>query len=211
MTTQRRGNKFPLILYRKIVGRYRWLAFLIALTFGGAWYGVKTQLLTQLAPSSADPLAAGSLIAIIYWLYAWLSPRLAFAQARHDHLLIRTPFFRMRVPYHLIRNTRPVDPRKVFFPSSLKPRDRNLLRLYRRQTALGVDLLEFPRPPWTLRLFLHRLFFAPDRTGLLLYVRNWQALSQQISVRLDAWRMGRDSSRRGAVSDAAYILNDEEG
>jgi len=57
-------------------------------------------------------------------------------------------------------------------------------------------------------LFLHDLFFAPDRTGLVLIVADWMDISNQLSDRLQAWHDSRHN--RAARFDAATILDDAD-
>jgi hypothetical protein len=51
--------------------------------------------------------------------------------------------------------------------------------------------------PRTLRFFLSRFFFAPNKSILILIVPDWMALSHQLASVLDAYRANQ---REGADS-----------
>jgi hypothetical protein len=83
-----------------------------------------------------------------------------------------------------------------------------LLAPFFGRTVLGIDLTELPLPRGLLNLFLSRFFFAPDQTGLLLIVNDWMALSQQLGVRVDAWRQGRQDRPQRRGPDAGHFLDE---
>jgi hypothetical protein len=61
-----------------------------------------------------------------------------------------------------------------------------------------------------LRLFFSRYLFAPDQTGLVLVVRDWMALSRQISTIGEKARATGQARGRGIGVGASAILDDEE-
>ena len=207
---RRHGDRFRLILYRRMIGRHRWTVFLIAITFFGSWYLINSQQLHWVPPVSPDLLLIAGAITLCYWIFTLLGPLLAYTQARETHLRLQTPFYRLTIPYRHIRSVRPVEIRKAFSPSSLNGLQRRFLGPFFNRTAVAVDLQDLPRPSPMLRLYFHKFLFAPDSPGFVLLVDNWIALSHQLSNRIDAWRMQHSRSPRSGASDAAQILMDPQ-
>lgn len=202
------GDRFPLLLYHFAVSRYRRPAMLLALLLLGLWYPVSLDLLPWPKPPSDAWLLAGGAVSVAFWLFALIGPRLAYVQPREDHLRLQTPIYRLKVSYRRILNTRAAELAKIFPPSSVSSGKRRLLLPFYGRTAVGVDLEGYPLHPMLMRLFLHALFFAPDRTGLILIVADWMRLSNQLSDRLQAWQESR--RHHAARSDAAAILDDTD-
>lgn len=203
------GDRFPLLLYRAAVTRYRAPTFLLAALLLGLWLAVSLDRVAWPAPATGPWLFAGGAVSALAWLYALLAPRWAYVQPRSDHLRLRTPIYRLNISYRRVLTTRPVRIAKAFPPSGLPRAQRKLLAPFLSHTALGVDLRGFPVAPTVLHLFLHPLFIAPDRTGLILIVGDWMALSEQISDRMESRRVEQQSRRRH-FSDAARILAEDE-
>jgi hypothetical protein len=204
MTDLRPGKRFPLLLYYYAVTRYRRPAMLLALLLLGLWYPVSLDMLPWPRPPADGWLLAGGFVCAAFWLFAWVGPRFAYVQPRENHLRLQTPIYRLKVSYRRILNTRAIELAKALPPSSLSKGAQRLLLPFYDRTAVGVDLDGYPLHPWLMRLFLHSLFFAPDRTGLVLIVDDWMRLSNQLSDRLQAWHASR--GHRTPRSDAAAIL-----
>lgn len=210
MAQRRVGRRHRLLLYGHVMSRYRRRALLLALLLLGLWYPVSLGLLWWPRPPADAWLLAGGAVAAAAWLFTWLGPRLAYVQPRQDHLRLQTPIYRLKISYRRIQNVRPVHLARTFPPERVPRSHRRLLEPFYGATALGVDLHGYPLPPLLLRLFLHPLFLAPDRTGLVLIVADWMALSQDLASRLDAWRTARTERGQAPISDAARILQAEE-
>jgi hypothetical protein len=202
------GDRFPLLLYRRAVTRQRWTALFLAVLLLILWFVVSRGLVDWPRPPADAFLLAGGIVSAAYGLFTLIAPIFAYAQARQDHLRIQTPIYRLKVSYRRIQATRPVDLVRAFPPSSLKSSDRTLLAPFFGRTAVGIDLTELPLPRGLLGLFLHRLFFAPDQTGLLLVVEDWMAFSQQLNVRVDSWRQARQDWPKRQGPSAGELLGD---
>ncbi len=210
MAPRSSGDRFRLLIYREAIGRYRLPAFLLSVMLLGLW-ALRGRLPLAWPPIERAPwLLAGGLTSSLAFLFLWLAPGLAYVQPRRDHLRVQTPFYRMKVSYRRVHNTRPVDVGRMFPPSSIRGSDRALLRRLYGKTALGVDLRGLPLSRLVLRLFFHRLLFAADTEGLVLIVDKWMPLSNQLSSLIDAWRSAQQSRPRGSGVGASAILDDEE-
>lgn len=210
MAKIKQGDRFRLLVYYRVIGRQRLPSFLLSVMCIGLWYAVRYESLAWPSLDTADLLLPAGLLSLTFWVFSLLAPRQAYAQAREDHLRLQTPIYRVKVDYSRIQNTRPVKIGKVFSPSTLKLGQRRFLAPYIGHTALAIDLDEKPRYFRFLRLFLHRFTFAPDSAGFIILVDDWIALSHQLSSRIDSWRMAHNVHLRGDVSDAAYILQEDE-
>ncbi len=208
MSDQPIGDRFRLLLYERRVKRFRQPALTLALLFWVLWYLVKENYLQWPPPPNAPWLMAGALVALIFWLFTLIAPRMAYAQPRADHLRLQTPIYRLKISYRRIHNTRPIDFAKTFPPSSVKRSDRWLLRPYFGATALGVDVNEWPLSPTVLRLFFNRYFLAPDQPSFVILVQDWMALSNQLSSMMDTWRGISRERPRGPGISATDILRD---
>jgi hypothetical protein len=203
---RRRRSRFRLLLYDRVMSRTRFPSLLLAVVSLGLWYGVTSQLIDWLSPDKASLLLPSGCLFIGYWLFTVISPLLAYVQILEDHLLLKTPFYRITIPYQNILNTRPVEVQKLFNPSKLSSNQYSLLRPLFGRTALAIDLQGLPPPGFRLRLFFHRLTFSPDTLGLVLLVQDWLGLSHLLSNKVDEWRMTHTSHITRGASDAADIL-----
>jgi hypothetical protein len=210
MARRTSGGRFPLLLYSHAIGRYRAPAMLLAVLLLGLWYLVGGRQVAWPSPSTEPWLLAGGLTSLLFFLLVWVAPRFAYVQPRQDHLVVRTPIYRMKISYRRVVNTRPVDLARMFPPGSTRGSYRRLLRPFYGRTALGVDLRGLPMSKFTLRLFFHPLLLAADGAGLVLVVRDWMALSNQLSSLVDAWRSSQQVRPRGRGIGAAAILNEDD-
>ncbi len=199
------GYRHPLVLYKVVISRFRRPAFILSLLLLGLWLPVSRSRLSWPAPSAAPWLFAGGAVAALFWGFTLIGPQFTHAQARSNHLRIRTPIYRLNVSYRRVESTHPVKLAKEFAPGTVARGHRKLIEPFIDHTALGVDLHEYPLHPLVLRLFLHPLFLAPDRTGLVLIVDDWMKLSAEISDRMGV-EQGRDERDTPHFSDAARIL-----
>ena len=203
-----RGGRFPLLLYRRLIARYRTPTFLLAVLQLGLWYPVSAGWLDWPRPPDDAWLLAGGAVSLAVYLIVLVTPSLAYVQARPDHLRIQTPLYRLKISYRRIHNTRPVDFARTFPPSSLRGGERKLLAPFFGKTALGLDLHALPLSRLALRLYFSRFLFAPDQPGLILLVNDWMGLSRQISTIGEQWRASAQTRGRGTGVGA--ILEDEE-
>lgn len=204
------GDRFPLLIYRQALGRYRGPGLLLTLALLGLWLPVSRDLLPWPRPPADQWLLAGGLVSLAFTLLTWVGPHWAYAQAHHDHLRVQTPIYRLKVSYRRIHGTRPVDVGKIFPPSTLPRLQRELISPFLGRTALGVDLRGLPLHPFLLRLFFSNLLIAPDQQGLVLLVDDWMTFGRQLVSRLDAWRTANQPRSRGPGIGAAAILKTEE-
>ncbi len=203
------GDRFPLLLYARVLLPYRRAAFALAILLLGLWYPVSLQWVDWPVPPADRWLMAGGLVSLGFALFTTFAPRAAYVQPMRDHLRLSTPIVRLAISFRRIESTRPMDIAKAFPRAVLRSGERRLLAPFAGKTALAVDLYALPVRPVLLRLFFHRLMLSPDRTGFLFIVSDWIELSRQLSSRLDAWRTTQQSRPRQPGLGAADILRDD--
>jgi hypothetical protein len=201
-----RRNRFRLLLYDRVMSRMRLPSLILAALSFGFWYGITSQRISWPSVDKANLLRSSGFFFLGYWLFTVLSPLLAYVRVLDNHLLLRTPIYRLRIPYQNILNTRLVEVQKLFQPSKLSASQHGLLRPFFGRTAVAIDLQGLSPPGIRLRLFFHRLIFSPDTLGLVLLVQDWLGLSHLLSIKLDEWRMIHSSHITRGASDAADIL-----
>lgn len=204
------GQPFPLLLYHRVVSRYRRPSWLLAALLLGLWLAVRLGIVGWPAPSGAPWLFAGGSVAALFWGFTMVGPRLAYVQTREDHVRLQTPIYRLKVSYRRILTSRPVSVAKTYDLGPLSRAERRLLEPFLGKTALSLDLRGYPLRPVLLRFFFHPFFLAPDGTGFVLIVDDWMELSEQLSDHLEAYRAKRSDRGAAPFSDAARILSQED-
>jgi hypothetical protein len=209
MSDQQIGDRFRLLLYERMIIRYRQPALTLTLLFWVLWYLVRKNILEWPPPPTAPWLMAGGLVTLIFWLFTLIAPRMAYAQPFQDHLRLQTPIYRLKISYRRIHNTRPIDFGRTFPPSTVRRSDRWLLKPFFGATALGVDVTDWPLSPGVLKLFFNRYFLAPDQPSFVILVRDWMGLSNQLSTLMNTWRGTSRERPRGPGIGVADILKED--
>jgi len=207
MPASAHGNRYPLLLYRHLISRYRLPSLALAVFL----LGMAGLLFADIAPLPEESfgwLLAGGSASLFVWLMTSLAPSMAYVQPRADHVRVQTPIYRLKISYRRIHSTRPVEVGKVFFRGRLRGREMRSLQPFLGETALMLDLIGWPLAPILLRLFLHRYMLSPDQPGLVLMVTDWMALSKQLSSQIDRYQTDRQPKTRGPGIGASDILRE---
>lgn len=206
VSKQRAKDRFPLLLYKRLIGKQRIPSLLLGLIFLWLWFGVRSETLDWPDPLIAELMLPVGLLCWLFFIFTLIAPRGAFAQPRDDHLLLQTPIFRIKIRYEQIKNTRPVKMGKVFIPTKLRAGRRHFLSKYLAHTGLSIDLIDRPRLMSLLRLFFHSFTFSPDVPGFIILVEDWIRFSHLLSSRIDAWRTEHNIPAKVMASNAAPII-----
>jgi hypothetical protein len=206
----RRLRRFRLSLYGEVLRQHRLPTLLLGLSL--LILGLLTwfQWIPWPQPPLERWLLGASLVALLYWAFCLMAPRLAYVQPRPDRIRIQIPFYRLNISYRRIRNTRPVDIAKAFSRTTTPRRYRRIIRRYHGQTALGIDLSSWPLPRWLLASLLGRMMLAPDQPGFILITREWMELSNQLEGLMSAWMDDQRQQVRHPGANVADILNGKE-
>ena len=193
MADKSRGDKFPLLIYRRWAKMLRLPALLIAIASGVAWWFAPDILL--LAGHDWVPIVIGVIGAIIFF-YSLLAQRASYMQCLPNYVKIRTPFSPVAVSYRRILQVRPIEFHSQFSPAKLNRSQRRLLHPFLGHTAILLELRGFPTGERRLRMWLPWFMFAAEVTGFVLVVEDWMALTRQISTCSDRWVARRQARQR---------------
>ena len=125
----------------------------------------------------------------------------AYVQPHGDHLLLATPFLRMKISYRRIRRASSANLAMLFPPKSLHGFKREILEPLFSLTAVVVDLNALPMPMSTLRFFLSPFFFKDKTPHLVILVRDWMAFSAE----LESQRVVGDEPVQKKVKDLSIL------
>ncbi|MGD1995915.1 MAG: hypothetical protein PVH62_03985 [Anaerolineae bacterium] len=193
MKKRKRGDRFPLLIYRPLGKRWSRLGILTAIISFTLWWFAPQVLSPDVGRTPLRHLALVPVMAGIFLtVYGFAARRLAYVRCFRTYLRIQTPFYPLVVSYRRIQDTRPVQLAKLFDPKREKAAFRNLPRSYWAMTAVAVELNSFPLSERWLRLWLDRYLFTPDMGGFVFLVKDWMGFSQQLDSFLSVYQ-----SRRG--------------
>lgn len=208
MSTKKHGDRYPLLLYRHLISRYRLPSLLLAVFLLGTAALQQQEIITMPRDDSFGWLFSGGVVAMAVWLMTLVAPGFSYIQPRADHLRVQTPIYRLKISYRRIHGTRPVEVGKVYFRGTPKRRELKALQPFLGETALMLDLIGWPLSPIAMRLFLHRYMLSPDQPGLVLMVREWMTLSKQLSSFIDRYQESQRTIKRGPGAGASELLKD---
>jgi hypothetical protein len=185
------GNKHHLLVYRFIAGRYRpagVLLFVIGIIALLPWLmpPIRDVLrldeaflsYTQLAYLGAASMFAGAFL----WIMTIYMQRKAYVQCLPEYMVINTASHRVVVAYQRINTVQPVQVNKVFNVKEIKGREQTFIKPLSGDTALEVELKEFPVPEKRLRRHFSRFLLSPRDKGFVFIVRYPSQLSLEIST-----------------------------
>jgi hypothetical protein len=183
MAKKTKGDKFPLLVYRRWARMLRWSSFFIFLISAAAlWFDLDASLISGRVWLFYIAAGVGLLI-FVYSVYAY---RASYVQCFTNYVRIRTPFLAVAVSYKRVLQVRPVD-FHTQLPAKLRSPQMRLLEPYLGRTVILLELSAFPVKESRLRRWLPWYMFARDVTGFVLVVEDWMALSRQIGGFSDRW------------------------
>lgn len=163
-----RGNRYPLLIHRRLNEVVFWPSILLI---------VACAALLIWNPVAFEPfrihlsiILVGTTLILILTFALRLT---AYVQCHENGLCIQLPLFRLTLPYHEIRNTRPTEMFRIFSPRKQPHIRRHFLEGLLGKTVLVMEMDELPRPkPW-LRLWMSPYMICPDPTGFVILVPDW--------------------------------------
>jgi hypothetical protein len=188
----KKGTKFPLLIYRRWAKMLRLPSLLIGVVSAVAWYFAREEGQSLLSGQAWVLLLASGVGALIFF-YSLRAHRTAYVQCFPAYVKIQTPLFAVAVAYKRIRQVRPVEYHTELPLSNMKQSQRRLLEPFLGRTVVLLDLARLPMTERKLRLWLPWFMFAQKTTGFLLVVEDWMALSREIGVFTDRWVARRQS------------------
>ena len=189
----RSGTKFPLLVYRRLVGR--WWTPMIAMGLGlfGIAYGQYGEPLGPILPWTWLPLAVLGVVCILVGVFFLVIMQFAYVQAFPTHLKFVTPFLHFNISYKRIQRTYTNEMSVLFPPKSMSGWMREIFAPLAGQTAMVIDLKGYPISPTLLRMFLSRFFFKDRTPHLVILVKDWL----KFTTELESMRSGGSDDSYG--------------
>lgn len=177
---RRAGKRYPLIVYRHIVGRWWGAMIFLGLGMFALAYSEYIDPLAALFPQRWQVFAGVGALAILIGIFFIVIRYLAYIQPYPDHLKLVTPFMRLNISYKRIHKTTMTEMRLLFPPKSLSGWMQDIFSPLATKTAMIVDLKSYPVSPTLLRLFLSRFFFKDKTPHLVILVDDWMRFSSEM-------------------------------
>jgi len=182
----RRGQKYPLIVYRHMLNRW-WPAMVaIGLAMFALAYNEYIDPMREFLPWRWTVFAGIGALAILIGILFLALRHLAYVQPFPDYLKLVTPFLHINISYKRFRKTTAAEMRYLFSPKSLSGWVRDIFAPLASKTALVIELSGYPISPIVLRLFLSRFFFKDNTPHFVILVNDWMRFSSE----LDSMRSG---------------------
>ncbi len=198
----RAGHRYPLLVYRHIVGRWWFALVFMGLVMCGWAYGEYIQLSGSLLslPFFVGPflvwpwhlLGAIGALAILAGFFLWSIRYFAYVRPCPNYLKLVTPFMRINISYKRVKKTTASEMRYLFSYKSMRHiwqfGIRDVFSSVAHKTALVVELNGYPVSPALMRLFLSRFFFKDNTPHIVILVEDWMRFSSE----LESMRSGID-------------------
>ncbi len=199
MNPSKHGNKHTLLLYKRMMDRL-WGMTLFTAIFLTIWLvAERYDYLEHLQPLYRYGIIIAAVAMFGFTVFALLTRKMAYVQARSDHILLATPFLRLKIAYSRLRSVRSVNFAKVFPPEASSWAQRRFLEPFYPETAVAIEMNGFPISPGMLRLFLGPQMFLPRQQGLLFLVHDWMGLSTEIDSRRSSLRQSHIKQPPGSI------------
>lgn len=182
----RGGTKFPLIVYRHLLGRWWTGLVAIGLAMFGLAYTEYIQPLGKLMPWRWQLFSAIGGLGVFIGLFVLLIRQFAYVQAFPNYLKLVTPFLRINISYKRIQKVTPTEMHYLFPRKSMSGWVWDIFEPLAGRTAVVVELKAYPISPVILRLFLSRFFFKDKTPHFVILVNDWMRFSSE----LDSFRTG---------------------
>ncbi len=178
---RRAGKKYPLVLYRRMMDRWWPPVFLIGLALGALAWWLYSDLYTRLVePWKWMVLAGAGGMCILASLLMLAFRNGAYVRPYREHLLVATPFLRMKISYRRIRGTRTATMSVLFPTAKMGFLKRETISPFLPWTAVILELNALPMPRSALALFLSPFFFMDRTPHIVLLVKKWMAFSTEM-------------------------------
>lgn len=183
------GERHVIIFVRHSLTRlFRNLLFATVIIWGVWW--VVPYFPGPFSPPKDQYLFWGGTGLFAAMVLAFLIRHRGFVQARSNHVLIALPFFRLKVPYTNIEDTRMVQFKDLYERQKMTWAQKRFLTHYFAQTVSVINLHNFPVSEGLLRFFLPDYIFIPrDKgRGFVMYIKHYLEFNTEVDSRLNEYR-----------------------
>lgn len=191
------GKRYPFLMYRRTMDRVWGITLMLGLALLALWwYGPGFTRLYRTGWVDSMILV-GWLVAFGVSAIAFFGRYLSYVQPNADHLVVRTPFIKLKVSYKRIIEVRSSDFHKIFDPETFSWAEVNYLDPFIGDTAVVVALREYPLPINFLKFFFPKFFFSPRDKGLIIMVPDWMAFSLELDSRYSSYQQRHSPRPQG--------------
>ena len=194
MATPSKGQHHRLVLYTYVIN-YWWrtilgigivLFVLVAILkwLPGLLPGYTPPQLPSWVPMLTGVLGAFAVLVVLFLLVIRKS---AYVRPYATHLLLVTPFLRMNISYQRFKQASSAEMGRLFPPENYHGWKRDFLRPLSKQTAIVLELNDWPLPRWVLNLFLSPFFFPDKTVRIALLVPDWIRFSNELESFRSTW------------------------
>jgi hypothetical protein len=188
------GKRRELLLYRRLMGRLWGPFFILGLLLLAAYF-TNGLFLPAIDPPFTLIVLGGAILITAFSLFARFAHSMAYFKPYPDHLRLATPFLNLRISYRRIRSIRPSPVASIFPPNKISWSARNYLEPFLSDTAIIVQLYDYPLSRRLMRLFLPEEMFLPGGKGLVFIVKDWMTVSTELDSYLDSFRQSIRTAR----------------
>jgi hypothetical protein len=203
MTPATKGQRHRLYLYTHMVDRLWSPLFPLGLALSGwMWFSGKYWPNIGFIPSTPPPydliIYVGIVLIFGITLTSWIIRRMAYVQARSDHLRVVTPFLVVKISYRRLLRSYPSQVSQLFAGAKVKRSVRSLMEGFEGKTALVLELKGYPLSRSVLKFFLGEAMLNPAGDGLVVLVPDWMDLSTEIT----SFQSTARQKQKGTLTDA---------
>lgn len=191
----RAGRRHLLVLYAHILNRWWRTLLLLGLVIlglaGGAYFFPAWFPGLAIMPISTTGLlmlAGAGTFALLLAFFLLTIRKFAYVQPFDNHLLLVTPFLRLKIAYRRIRQASSVEMARLFPLKRYHGRKRAILRRMMKYTAIVLELNALPLSRGSLEMFLSPLFFPDKSPRIALIVPDWMKFSAELESFRGAWQ-----------------------
>lgn len=200
-------GKYPLLTQRRISRRMRWKLVLLALVMLGL--GLYDQFTGILGPNWLWLWLALLAVTLMWFYYAVLARRAAI-HVEKAFVRLQGPLYGRKISYGRIKLVTPAKLEQHYAYNGLSPGERSLLEPFFHRTCAFVELSSYPKAFKWRRFWFPRTLFGTNKKGLLCYVDDWMAFSQDLdSVRARHLAQRENGRNRRQMTLAARILAED--
>ena len=188
-TRSKPGKRYPFLMYRRTMDRLWGITLFLGLALLGLWwYGNAFTALYRTGWVDTMILLAW-IIALGVSAVAFFGRYLSYVQPNVDHLVIRTPFIKLKISYKRIIEVRSTEFHRLFDPEQFTWAELKYLEPFIGDTAVVVKLREYPVSPGILKFFFPKFIFSPrGDKGLVIMVPDWMKFSQDLDSRYSTYQ-----------------------
>jgi hypothetical protein len=187
------GKKYRLLLYEHMLNRWwpatLWLALIplinVGVLWSAQWYFTNPadNPLPVLSDQEAIILFIIAGVAFLFTIFLLIARKMAYIQLFADHMLLATPFMRLKISYKRIQRSTTTQVAQLFPPKSMSGHKREIIGPISGNTAIVLHLKSYPMPRSSMKLFLSPFFFYDQTPHFVLVVEDWMKFSTELESR----------------------------